>query len=75
MKFRIGDRVKLREDHPFNRYTKANPLGVVGTVISFENVSLELRVKWENGTSNSYKHVHLRPATKLDKLLAGVWDV
>ena len=74
MKFRIGDLVKLREDHPYERTRKSNPLGIVGTVISLTATTLELRVKWENGTSNSYRHENLLPATKLDRLLMGVED-
>lgn len=72
MKFKIGDRVRLREDHLYNRRGPSNPLGVVGIVISFESISLELRVEWANGFKNSYKHQDLFPATKLDKLLAGI---
>jgi hypothetical protein len=72
MKFKIGDIVRLREDHPFER-CKQNPLGIVGTVISaYEVISLPLAVLWSNGTRNSYENEHLLPATKLDKLLAGI---
>jgi hypothetical protein len=71
MKFKIGDLVRLREGHPFRR-NKTNPLGILGTVITDQAIALELSVKWSNGTRNSYKHEHLLPATKLDKLLAGI---
>ncbi len=73
MKFKIGDRVILREDHPFDRDYE-NPLGIVGTVIidNDDMSSLVLSVRWSNGAVNSYDHEHLLPATKLDKLLAGI---
>jgi hypothetical protein len=71
MKFKIGDLVRLRECHPFQR-NKTNPLGVLGTVITLDTVGLELSVRWASGTRNSYGHEHLLPATKLDKLLAGI---
>lgn len=40
----------------------ANPFGIVGTVTDTNrNSHLNLRVDWDNGTSNSYAEIDLDP--------------
>lgn len=51
MKFKIGDKVYLREDSLWNNGSAANPLNVVGT-IDEDNYD-DYGVMWSNGIHNS----------------------
>ena len=73
-KFKVGDRVLLREDSSFvedDFPEYANPLGVQGT-INRNNLreGLYIRVVWDNGEINSYTDIDLDRATIPDSKLA-----
>lgn len=71
-KFKKNDKVYLSPDSEFSpRNTKyigkSNPLNVIGTIINItEEImgTLNIRVKWDNGTSNSYSKKDLIFANK-----------
>lgn len=54
MKFKIGDRVYLREDSEFaDPRDRANPIGVAGTILRGIEDNWCL-VEWDNYTNNTY---------------------
>ena len=56
MKFKIGDRVRLREDSRWNDNTVANPFGIEGVI---QGVGLPIEVLWGNGKTNYYEETDL----------------
>lgn len=54
MKFKIGDRVKLKKGSRFDDGTMYNPINVEGTINRILEEYLSHRVMWDNGFSNIY---------------------
>jgi hypothetical protein len=76
MRFKVGDKVILREDSIFNNGDSSNPIGVIGTVCWVgRGYNLPVEVLWREvlfESKNSYRESDLMIAvhgTKLNKTL------
>jgi hypothetical protein len=73
-KFKVGDRVLLREASRFYEegyLDVANPLGILGTIEKVKvKGGLPIQVKWNNGELNAYTEIDLDKATIPDSKLA-----
>lgn len=71
-KFKLNDKVKLKETSEFANGANNNPIDTIGTVIEVRDTSLfrlHLVVKWPNGQENVYDHKDLYPASGSLKVL------
>lgn len=64
MKFKEGDKVKLKITSEYYGKSKSNPANVEGTIdlIYGEDYDVDIHVDWDNGTHNScytYKDLEL----------------
>ena len=64
MKFKVGDKVKIRKGaRGYGEGSFWNPLGWGTVVYLWEgNCVYPVRVKWPNGSMNSYREKDLKPA-------------
>jgi hypothetical protein len=74
MRFKVGDKVILREDSIFNNGYFNNPIFEVGEVVLIKQIiyGLPINVKWKTGFTNSYKESDLQHIVyncKLNKVL------
>ncbi|UGO50048.1 hypothetical protein RGZ1_17 [Morganella phage vB_MmoM_Rgz1] len=71
-KFKLNDKVKLKETSEFANGANNNPVDTIGTVIEVRDASvfgLQLVVKWNNDYENTYDHKDLYPASESLKVL------
>ena len=62
-RFKIGDRVLIREDSKHFTSSERNPMDVEGVIIEFkfDRNDYTIRVKWDNGYKNVYRDIDLKP--------------
>lgn len=76
MKFKIGDKVYLREDSRWSNGYDNNPLDCLGVVTdSNESKGLNIAVKWCNGHENTYREGDLKMVIEFTKADLKDWMV
>lgn len=70
-KFKLNDKVKLKETSEFANGANNNPVDTIGTVIEVRDWAgcLPLVVKWANDYENAYNHEDLYSASESLKVL------
>ena len=68
-KFKVGDKVYLKDGF-LPLFNGANPLNVIGIIISIKdkNNILPIKVEWKNGYTNIYNEKYLYHANKWEKI-------